>query len=147
VTLLHLRFEASGGDDDGNNWRIHWRENPTEPEILKAVEKCRTGTGHVELEHVEREGENKPSLALQADHGRYLVLLRDGDEVEGGGDIRSLINSNPVFNPDAPRGMDYFFGEAFSARSIVTDFTLVLQAFQEFARTGNVSTKLMSYDY
>jgi hypothetical protein len=147
VTKLHLWFEASGEDGDGNNWDVGRRENPTEAEILEAVEKCRTGTGDADLEHVEKDNENKPALQLQADHGRYLLLLRDGDEVEGGGDIRSLINPNPVFNPDAPPGMDYFFGEAFSARSIVTDFTLVLQAFQEFARTGNVSTKLMSYDY
>ena len=147
MTILQLRFEASGRDGRGNSWRIHWRENPTELEILDAVERCRTGTGSADLEHVEGENEDKPSLALQADHGRYLLLLRDGDEFEGGGSIRSLINPNPVADPDAPDGWAYFFGEPFSARSIVTDFDRVLQAFQEFARTGNVSIKLMSYDY
>jgi hypothetical protein len=140
---LHLIFDASGRDGDGEVWRIRRRENPMESEIMEAVERCRMGTGNAELEHVEQDDECKPRLALNSDHGRYLLLLSDGDEAGDERTIRSLGNRNPIVDPEAPEGMNFFQGECFPAEDIVTDFEPVLEAFREFARTGNVSTKLM----
>lgn len=144
MTELHLIFDAGGVERNGNDWDFPLKEYPSEAEVLAAVEKCRTGFGSAELAHIEKENESKPMLQLQADNGRYLLMLLEGDEVENG-DVRALINPNPTVNPDAPEDMDYFDDELFPNQWIGTDFEKVLLAFKEFVRTGNVSTELMDY--
>lgn len=140
----HLSFDAGGIDGAGNTWDFSPKLDPTEAEVLAAVERCRTGRGVAEIEHDETP-DRLPRMLLQADNGRYLLELRDGASEDS--DVRSLHNPNPIPNPEAPMNADYIFGELFSMHEIVTDFDLVLQAFREFVRTGTVSTELMGYQY
>ena len=132
-----------GRDEAGDRWDVAEIACPTEKDVIFVLERCRTGDAVAMFEGPEGQKNEYPKLDLQAEHGRYLLLLAELNEEEEI-DVRTLTNPNPRFNPDAPKGMDHIGGEPFPASAIVTDFDLVLRAFQEFARTGNVSRDLMT---
>lgn len=136
--MLDMRLSAGGEDAEGNIWYLRWHTNPLEQDVLRVVERCRSGRGHVELEYIEKNGKKMPALGLGAENGRYLLILREAD-CELDFYIRSL--SRPAADDGARRLMarGYFFGEIFPPQETCTDFELILRYFSEFFRNGNIA--------
>lgn len=139
VGSARLRLSADMACHHGDQYKIDWVEVTDEAQILFALEFCREKQGIVRLEHVADDSAGKPSLQLQAEQGRYMLFYWDSNH-----STRCFVKLNPTYNPAAPRGKDYFRGKLMPVRTIITDFDLITRAFQEFARTGELSE---AYDF
>ena len=108
-------------------------DTPLWKDVEVALKYNQDEGGVVELHEV---GDITHQIQLYTGGGFFLLMLGRQTE-DGDHDVRTL------FSPEIPESPIEILGDYWSAKTVTSDFSLVLQAFKEFFETRDVSTRLM----
>jgi len=120
-------------DVDGARHQLPVVLNPSNSIIESAIKKVSSaGRGVVVLRYRPIPELGPEKLDLYVDAGNFLLML-GVNEVDGNYSVKTLMNES------APNDLMFIMGEKYPARAITRNIDLVCAAFNEFARSGNVS--------
>jgi hypothetical protein len=145
ATNAHVKGSSMNTDITLGGWYLDERSkrqqlpivcNPTEDDVLRALNLLREGAGVVVIQNKSAPEVGPRKIELYAEGGKYMPMLsgRDDDDEYF---FRTLVNEA------APKELTAILGEPYPAATVIDNFDLVCQVLKEFANTGDVSEVLM----
>ncbi len=120
-----LKASALGGAERCTEWF----------RVQEMLDKARIESGTVTLTIIDGPGKGAIDLQARCDRSNYLLTLGEDNGKEYF--VRSYTNA-------ASTGDVEILGDMWDAKMVFYDFTIVIRAFEEFFRTGDVSSDLLS---
>ena len=119
-------------DGNGQRHQLPVISGPDDSAIEQALLSIKQTSGTIVLRH-QPEPETGPyELVLYSDNGNYLLMLNEYAD-NGDTNVRTLTDVG------IGNGSISILGESYPASAVTRDFQIIYSAFNEFARSGDVS--------
>ncbi|WP_077928287.1 DUF6911 family protein [Wohlfahrtiimonas populi] len=125
---------------EGLRYQLPLIKSPTITDILNTLDIMKDKTGILGIKNNMTESDE---LEIYIENDNYMATLMSFDEKDDNYYVRTLHNSKPIDDPNAPAGFSYMLGETYGSSTIVQDYELIKEIVLEFYETGDVSRDIL----